>query len=117
MAESVSELPVHLTHFIGRDRELDELARLLASARFVTLTGAGGSGKSRLAREAALAAGPRIGRIVWTDLAPLGDAGLLAPQVAAALRIPSGPTAPRSARSPRRSATSPCSSCSTTAST
>jgi predicted ATPase len=88
MTESASELPVHLTHFIGRDRELEELARLLASARLVTLTGAGGSGKSRLAREAAVRAGPELGRPVWVDLAPLAHPGLLARQVAATLRIP-----------------------------
>jgi predicted ATPase/DNA-binding SARP family transcriptional activator len=87
MAES-PELPVHLTHFVGRDRELDELAHLLASARFVTLTGAGGSGKSRLAREAAQRVAPQVGRVVWADFAPLGDAGLVAQQVAAALRAP-----------------------------
>ena len=45
------DLPVHLTGFIGRDRELSELHALLPAARLLTLTGAGGSGKTRLARE------------------------------------------------------------------
>src|SRR4051794_18409058 len=48
-------LPVALTSFIGRDRELREVARLLDRHRMVTLTGAGGSGKTRLALEAAAA--------------------------------------------------------------
>ena len=48
-------LPVALTSFIGRDRELREVARLLDRHRLVTLTGAGGSGKTRLGLEAATA--------------------------------------------------------------
>ena len=48
-------LPVALTSFIGRDRELREVARLLDRHRLVTLTGAGGSGKTRLALEVATA--------------------------------------------------------------
>ena len=46
-------LPVPLTNFIGRDRELAELRRLVASTRLLTLTGAGGCGKTRLALELA----------------------------------------------------------------
>ena len=48
---SAVELPIHLTRFVGRDAELNELARLLSGTRLLTLTGAGGSGKTRLARE------------------------------------------------------------------
>src|SRR3954470_6195189 len=47
IAPAASELPVHLTHFIGRERELTELTRLVQSVRLLTLTGAGGSGKTR----------------------------------------------------------------------
>ncbi len=46
-------LPVPRTSFVGREREVSELVRTLAVARLVTLTGAGGSGKTRLALEAA----------------------------------------------------------------
>ena len=42
-------LPLQLTSFIGRDRETADVVRLLGQARLVTLTGAGGSGKTRLA--------------------------------------------------------------------
>ena len=56
-------LPIALTSFIGRDRELREVARLLDRNRLVTLTGAGGSGKTRLALEAATA---RRGRVPAT---------------------------------------------------
>ncbi|MCI0877641.1 MAG: adenylate/guanylate cyclase domain-containing protein [Chloroflexi bacterium] len=44
-------LPVQLTSFIGREEEIDEVNGLLSTARLVTLLGAGGSGKTRLAQE------------------------------------------------------------------
>ena len=81
------ELPVHLTRFVGRDRELDDIARLAASTRLLTLTGAGGSGKTRLAREAVVRIAPSFARIGWVDLAPLADADLIAQQAAAALHL------------------------------
>jgi hypothetical protein len=46
-------LPAQLTSFVGREKEIAKTARLLAQARLVTLTGAGGIGKTRLAIEAA----------------------------------------------------------------
>jgi len=48
-----NNLPPMLAHFIGRERELDEVKRLLAGQRLLTLTGAGGAGKTRLAQRAA----------------------------------------------------------------
>jgi hypothetical protein len=48
-----NNLPVQLASFIGRDRELSELRRLVQSSRLVTLAGAGGSGKTRLALQVA----------------------------------------------------------------
>src|SRR5687768_3373927 len=90
MIDSGPQLPVHLTPFIGRERELDDLVRLLGSARLLTLTGAGGSGKSRLAREAvarlADAGPPR--RVVWTDLSSITQPELVPQQVASALGLP-----------------------------
>ena len=81
------ELPVHLTRFVGRDRELDDLARLVGATRLLTLTGAGGSGKTRLARETVPRVAASFGRVGWVDLAPLADADLLAQGVAAALHV------------------------------
>jgi predicted ATPase/DNA-binding SARP family transcriptional activator len=92
-AAAGAELPVHLTPFVGRDRELDDLAGLIGSARLLTLTGAGGSGKTRLAREMAVRTAGSFSRVVWVDLAPLADAELLAQQIAAALRAPERPGA------------------------
>ncbi|MER6272190.1 AAA family ATPase [Streptomyces sp900105755] len=65
-------LPLELTAFVGRSAELGELSRVLESGRLVTVTGAGGVGKSRLAARAAAGAAPRDG--VWrVDLAPVRD--------------------------------------------
>src|SRR3712207_1606648 len=47
--ESRSNLPLQLTRFIGREREIDQVRRLLGETRLLTLTGAGGCGKTRLA--------------------------------------------------------------------
>jgi non-specific serine/threonine protein kinase len=81
------ELPTHLTRFIGRDRELVELDRLLAETRLLTLTGAGGSGKTRLAREVAARTSRSFGRVGWVDLAPIAAGDLVAQQMANALHV------------------------------
>ena len=82
-----TSLPIHLTRFIGRDRELAELAGLAVRSRLLTLTGAGGSGKTRLAAELATRVGSGYGRTVWVDLAPLGDRAFLTQQVADAVGV------------------------------
>src|SRR5258705_981961 len=88
-ADSAAHVPVHLTRFVGRGRELDDLARLLLSARLLTLTGAGGSGKTRLAEELALRCGDSFERVGWVDLTPIGDARLVAQLIATTLHVPS----------------------------
>jgi predicted ATPase/DNA-binding SARP family transcriptional activator len=81
-------LPVALTPFIGRSRELDELSTLLAGSRLLTLTGVGGAGKTRLARQGAAAALPAYPDGVWiAELAPLREGTQMASAVAAALTI------------------------------
>lgn len=62
---SRTNLPAQLTSFIGRERERVEVERLLASARLVTLTGAGGCGKTRLALELAAGIMARYPDGVW----------------------------------------------------
>jgi len=79
-----TSLPVELTSFVGRDRELGELLDHLASSRLLTLTGAGGSGKSRLALEAVARMVVEQGGVdaAWVELAGIQDPSLIARQVA-----------------------------------
>jgi predicted ATPase/DNA-binding SARP family transcriptional activator len=88
-ADSAAHVPVHLTRFVGRGRELEALAQLLLSSRLLTLTGAGGSGKTRLAEELALRCGSSFERVGWVDLTPIGDARLVAQLIATTLHVPS----------------------------
>jgi predicted ATPase/class 3 adenylate cyclase/DNA-binding CsgD family transcriptional regulator len=88
-------LPVQLTSFVGRDGELTQLQELLAQHRVVTLTGAGGVGKTRLAIQVAAAMAPEFGDGVWyVDLAPIADPELVAVTVARALGLPDQPGRP-----------------------
>ena len=71
-------------------RELDEVCELVLrdDVRLIVLTGAGGSGKTRLALEAAQeAAGSFANGTAWVDLAPLRDPGLLVEAIVAALAV------------------------------
>jgi predicted ATPase/DNA-binding SARP family transcriptional activator len=85
-------LPVPLTPLLGRDRELDQTLHLLASTRLLTITGAGGSGKTRLALELAHHAADRYGRAVWIDLAAVTDGNLIAQQMLETLGLRESPT-------------------------
>jgi predicted ATPase/DNA-binding SARP family transcriptional activator len=74
----VTAVPAALTTFIGREDDVASLCRLLESTRLLTLTGAGGSGKTRLATEVATrVAGRYPDGVAWVELAPLTDADLL----------------------------------------
>jgi class 3 adenylate cyclase len=69
-----TRLPVQLTSFVGRDVELTQLRGLLAENRLVTLTGAGGVGKTLLAIQTAAAMAGEFSDGVWyVDLAPITD--------------------------------------------
>jgi predicted ATPase/DNA-binding winged helix-turn-helix (wHTH) protein len=69
-----TNLPEPVSELIGRDAELKEILDLIASHRLVTLTGAGGIGKTRLAYEAARHLLPNFSDGVWViELAPLSD--------------------------------------------
>ncbi|MDQ0382250.1 ATP-binding protein [Amycolatopsis thermophila] len=87
-SRGAGNLPSELTSFVGRRRELAETRRLLASARLVTLTGAGGVGKTRLALRAAADLRRAFPDGVWfVPLAELRDPGLLAHTIAATLGL------------------------------
>jgi predicted ATPase/class 3 adenylate cyclase len=84
----VVSLPREQTSFIGRDRELAELLELVLAGRLVTLTGEGGSGKSRLAVRAARNLAPRFrGPVVFVALARLRDADEAVRALASALQL------------------------------
>jgi class 3 adenylate cyclase len=86
------QLPTQLTSFIGRDTEMTQLRRLLAQNRLVTVTGAGGSGKTRLAVQvAACAAGEFSDETAYVDLAPITHPDLVSVAAARALGLPDQP--------------------------
>jgi predicted ATPase/DNA-binding SARP family transcriptional activator len=96
-AESVSAgaLPVSPNPLVGRARELGELRSLLdrRESRLIVLTGAGGSGKTRLALEAARdSAGTFANGAVFVELAPLRDPDLVVQTIARALELGIDPT-------------------------
>ncbi len=94
-AVAASNLPVQLTRFVGRENQLTQLRAMLAENRLVTLTGAGGSGKTRLAVQVAGRLADEFGRFpdgVWyADLAPITDPEVVPVAVARALGLPDQP--------------------------
>ena len=90
-----NNLPQQATSFIGRDKELAELKRLLAKARLLTFTGSGGCGKTRLSLQVAADSLERFPDGVWlVELAPLADPGLVAQTIATALGLKETPGKP-----------------------
>jgi predicted ATPase/class 3 adenylate cyclase len=90
-----SNLPPQLTSFVGREEEIAEVERLLGQTRLLTLTGPGGSGKSRLALQVAadLLTRFRDGSC-FVDLSPVTDPTLVPAAVANALGVPETPERP-----------------------
>ena len=83
-----TNLPIQLTSFIGRERDLARVGLLLSPSRLVTLTGAGGSGKTRLAIQIAGTLSETFADGVWlVDLAPLHEPALVPQIVAQALGL------------------------------
>ncbi|HET6659478.1 MAG TPA: BTAD domain-containing putative transcriptional regulator [Rubrobacter sp.] len=82
-------LPAPRSRFVGRERDLKEVKRALATTRVLTLTGAGGSGKTRLALEVARDFVGAYPDGVWlVELAPLWEEKLVAHAVAEVLGVP-----------------------------
>jgi predicted ATPase len=81
-------LPVQLTSFIGREREMDQIKGLFVQTRLLTLLGPGGTGKTRLALQTAADLIEHFPDGVWLiELAPLTDPDLIPDRVAATLTI------------------------------
>jgi non-specific serine/threonine protein kinase len=79
---------LELSSFVGREKELAEVKRLLGETRLLTLTGSGGCGKTRLALAAAGELSEAFEEGVWlVELAPLADPSLVAQAVAATLGV------------------------------
>jgi predicted ATPase/class 3 adenylate cyclase/DNA-binding CsgD family transcriptional regulator len=85
-------LPMQLTSFVGRDDQLTQVRELLTQNRLVTLTGAGGTGKTRLAIEVARQHSGGFGDgICYVDLAPITDPDVVPIAVARAFELPDQP--------------------------
>jgi class 3 adenylate cyclase len=83
------DLPAQLTSFIGREKQIEDIRQTLADNRLLTLTGAGGVGKTRLALQIAASTNERT---VWyVDLAPITDPDVLPVAVIRALGLPDQP--------------------------
>jgi predicted ATPase/class 3 adenylate cyclase len=83
-----NNLPIQLTSFIGREREMMEVKRLLTNTRLLTLTGAGGFGKTRLSVQVAADLLDAFADGVWlVELAPLTDPTLVPQTVASVLGV------------------------------
>lgn len=88
-----NNLPAQLTSFIGRESELAQVERLLAQVRLLTLTGAGGCGKTRLAAHAAAAVAESYpAGVWWVELAPLGPGSAVSTAVLSALGLREHPS-------------------------
>ncbi len=83
-----NNLPQQVTSFVGREKEMGEVKRLLDTARLLTLTGTGGGGKTRLSLQVAADLLDKFPGGVWlVELAPLADPSLVAQTVADALGV------------------------------
>jgi len=85
-------LPVQLTSLVGREAELTQVRELLVENRLVTLTGAGGVGKTRLAVQVAAQMADEFSDGVWyVDLAPITDPEVVPTAAARAFGLPDQP--------------------------
>ncbi len=83
-----NNLPIQLTSFVGREREVAEATELLARSRLLTLTGPGGTGKTRLSLQVAAAAADAYPDGIWfVPLETVRDPALVGPTIARALGL------------------------------
>lgn len=92
-AAQITNLPFPLSSFIGRTREISKLKELVDHTRLLTLTGAGGSGKTRLAIQVATDLIDKFSDGVWwVNLAPLTDEALVPEAMGQALGVSESPS-------------------------
>lgn len=90
-----NNLPTALTSFVGREREIAEVKRLLAATHLLTLTGSGGCGKTRLSLQVAADLLDTFPGGVWfVELAALSDPATVPSAIANAMRVREDPTKP-----------------------
>jgi predicted ATPase/class 3 adenylate cyclase len=90
-----NNLPVQLTTFVGRETELADVRRLLAGTHLLTLTGPGGTGKTRLSLElAATAVDQCPDGVFFVPLEPVREPSLVAPRILSAVGLAEVPTRP-----------------------
>ena len=86
MSLITAQLPVRLTPLVGRESELNDIVQAVARARLLTLTGPGGTGKTRLALAAARSARESFpAGVCWVELAQIEDPGIVGQTVASRL--------------------------------
>ena len=92
--EIPNNLPVQLSSFIGREKEVEQIKKRLEKNRLVTLTGSGGVGKTRLSIQTASELLSKFSNGIWLiELAPITDPALVPPTVCASLDVtPQGNT-------------------------
>jgi predicted ATPase/class 3 adenylate cyclase len=92
-----NNLPIQLTSFIGREKEIAEIKSALESARLLTLTGSGGTGKTRLSQEVGAQLLTNFHHGVWlVELAPLSDESQIIPALAQVFGLQEPPFNPLS---------------------
>jgi predicted ATPase/class 3 adenylate cyclase len=88
LSEIPNNLPVQLTTFIGREKEVEQIKKRLKKNRLITLTGSGGIGKTRLSIQVASELLSNFPHGVWlVELAPITDTALVIRTVCAALHV------------------------------
>ena len=93
--ETPSNLPPQVTSFVGREREIGEVGELVRHSRLVTLTGPGGTGKTRLSLRVAERLRPEYpGGAFFVELAPISDPGLIPTTIAQAIGLREDPKRP-----------------------
>src|SRR6266508_667884 len=86
-----TNLPVLLTPLVGREREVEDVVGLMRTSRLLTLTGPGGTGKTRLSLQAAAELGDEFPNGVWwVPLSPISEPAFVATAVAQALGVVEG---------------------------